>query len=839
MSIEVPAVGLLKEAMVRFDDELRGAPAWRSWEDKKSILFAIRSDAAAYPLEQVLAWSMQLDPNAGPAGLQACDIVEAAGLRVEALHLPPHAKVASSLHDLLLERSPVGIVPAEAAAALADRFRLTPELLGKESRPGEGRAWDSLVQWAARSLERVDRLRIDADGQWLLPTRERPVVWLEKTQVTGRADRKEGSHALGKALWSPMRGKRDRDTYSSMRDVQPGDYVLHLTDGTAIVGASRVKSRASVDFEGIEDTAWAGSKAYSIPLEDHRRLTTPLHRDTFLRNPEFESALRSIRERHSNLFYSKNLTLLEGFYLTSIPVELVVLLDKASRLDSDQGLPLIQADTIMDLPSAVGRQEVTDMVHEEDEVLLPVDSPERRVWLYAPGRRAERWGELYEERLAAIGWDDLGDLSGMSMDQILERLKEVYGESNPTNTARACHEFANAMGPGDLVFAKRGRQEIVGFGTITGEYRHDPERSSYMNVRRMRWDGRGAWTSEQTLALKTLTDITGDRALVDHLKRLVGLAPLADDGAEVEDSGEVPFVGAREPYTIAEALEDLFVPEEEFQTLLRIWRSRRNLIIQGPPGVGKTYLAKRLGYALMGYRDPSRLGMVQFHQSYSYEDFVQGFRPTPKGLTLQDGLFVDFCDRAAKDRGNVHVFVIDEINRGNLSKILGELLMLIESDKRDSGWAIPLAYEADGPRRFYVPDNVYILGLMNTADRSLAFVDHALRRRFAFWMAKPQVQSTAFTAMLSRNGLPHDLTNGLVALLRELNHAITNDVTNLGGGYAIGHSYFCRRREEEDSPRQWLADIAETELIPLFDEYWIDDPDSAAHWASRFRALTE
>lgn len=184
------------------------------------------------------------------------------------------------------------------------------------------------------------------------------------------------------------------------------------------------------------------------------------------------------------------------------------------------------------------------------------------------------------------------------------------------------------------------------------------------------------------------------------------------------------------------------------------------------------------------------------------------------------------------------MFVIDEINRGNVSKILGELMMLIEADKRGSAWAIPLAYADSSERRFYVPENVHLLGLMNTADRSLSFVDHALRRRFAFWMARPEIGSAAFAGMLARKGISAELISDLIAFLQRLNGAITGDTTSLGAGYAVGHSYFCRDRAEDESPRQWLADIVETELVPLFNEYWIDDPDTASRWTSEFRQLT-
>ncbi|MGO7822813.1 AAA family ATPase [Rhizobium ruizarguesonis] len=183
------------------------------------------------------------------------------------------------------------------------------------------------------------------------------------------------------------------------------------------------------------------------------------------------------------------------------------------------------------------------------------------------------------------------------------------------------------------------------------------------------------------------------------------------------------------PYTLEDALEVLFLEAPQAQDILRLWAAKKNIILQGPPGVGKSFAAQKLAFALMGAEDRSRFGLVQFHQSYSYEDFVEGYRPTATGFDLRAGKFVEFCRRAEADPKKIYVFVIDEINRGNLSKILGELMLLIEHDKRDPKWAMPLS---SGKVPFYVPANVHILGLMNTADRSLAVVDYALRRRFAF-----------------------------------------------------------------------------------------------------------
>ena len=223
----------------------------------------------------------------------------------------------------------------------------------------------------------------------------------------------------------------------------------------------------------------------------------------------------------------------------------------------------------------------------------------------------------------------------------------------------------------------------------------------------------------------------------------------------------------------------------------RVWSDKKNLILQGAPGVGKTFIAKRLAFAVMGFEDDSRVEMVQFHQSYSYEDFVEGYRPSAGQFRLKPGQFKSFCEKASKDISNIYVFVIDEINRGNLSKIFGELMLLIEPDKRGARWSMPLAYAESDEEQFYVPENVYILGMMNTADRSLSIVDYALRRRFAFKTLTSKIETKEFAQFLLGRGVPEQILAHIQARFSELNRFIADkNKSGLGPGFVVGHSFF-------------------------------------------------
>jgi 5-methylcytosine-specific restriction protein B len=272
-------------------------------------------------------------------------------------------------------------------------------------------------------------------------------------------------------------------------------------------------------------------------------------------------------------------------------------------------------------------------------------------------------------------------------------------------------------------------------------------------------------------------------------------------------------------YTIENLKSDSFIDDEKLEKMVSYLDRKKNIILQGPPGTGKTFVAKKLAYALMGEKDDSRIEMVQFHQSVSYEDFIQGYRPTESGsFKLKNGNFYKLCARALKNTDKPYFFVIDEINRGNLSKIFGELLMLIESDKRSPEYAINLIYSDSEESRFYVPPNVHIIGTMNTADRSLAVVDYALRRRFAFFDLIPEFNDK-FKVFLRGVNVANELIDKISSRMNRLNAEIAED---LGVGFKIGHSFFTPNSEMIPN-NDWFTDVVEFEIKPLLDEYYFDD----------------
>jgi len=271
-----------------------------------------------------------------------------------------------------------------------------------------------------------------------------------------------------------------------------------------------------------------------------------------------------------------------------------------------------------------------------------------------------------------------------------------------------------------------------------------------------------------------------------------------------------------EPYTEKQFLEEVYLNQEQLASLCALLKRKKNVILQGAPGVGKTFAARRLAYLMIGAKDNSRVKLVQFHQNYTYEDFIMGYKPDGDGFQLRQGVFYNFCRKAQKDPNNSYFFIIDEINRGNLSKIFGELLMLIENNYRGEKHAVKLAYNDE---EFFVPENLYIIGMMNTADRSLAMIDYALRRRFSFFTMAPGFDSEGFKKYQSN--LKSGQLDHVIDAIKHINDIISDD-DSLGEGFCIGHSYFCEQKEYDEL---WLQNVVRFDIIPLLQEYWFDNPE--------------
>lgn len=456
----------------------------------------------------------------------------------------------------------------------------------------------------------------------------------------------------------------------------------------------------------------------------------------------------------------------------------------------------------------------------ESSALMDDENETIRYWVYAPGEGSYMWDDFYKRGVMAIGWNEIGDLSLFkNKSEIKEAMKKIYGPNlSYQNATHATWQFANEMKVGDIIFVKKGRSQLIGRGIVTSDYFYDSEAEEYNHIRTVNWTHHGEWPYPGKAAMKTLTDVTPYIDVVEKLKNIFD-----DDTSEDVEEVEKSYSS----YTKEDFLNDVFMSEEEYERLRSVLVFKKNIILQGAPGVGKTYAAKRLAYSLIGEKNAERVKMVQFHQSYSYEDFIMGFRPSDIGFELRKGTFYNFCKRAELDSVNDYFFIIDEINRGNLSKIFGELFMLLENDKR--GASLQLVYSDE---KFSIPDNLYIIGMMNTADRSLAMLDYALRRRFAFFELQPGFDTDGFKTYQSN--INNRKLDNLIACVKNLNYAIATD-ESLGEGFCIGHSYFCNLTPESVND-QVISNIVEYELIPLLKEYWFDEPTLVREWSESLRS---
>jgi hypothetical protein len=584
--------------------------------------------------------------------------------------------------------------------------------------------------------------------------------------------------------------------------------------------------------------------------------------------------------------------------------------------------------------------------HDELLSVVRADEAQHHVWIYSPGRNAQIWDECFEQHVMRLGWDELGDLAKFkNRSEINEALRKTYNNPNNSykNDCLALWTFVHKMRPGDIVFAKKGRDTIIGRGIVRGDYEFD-EDASFKNVRAVEWTHKGEWSHPGDAITKTLTDITeypgyvkkledivngraipsgdirywwlvanpkiwsmidmavgtkveyslyndndkprriaqnfldakvGDKVIgyeSTPTKQIVAMLEVsrANDGKTIEytktkslerpvdyssfkdlpelasmqflqnpqgsffaltqaeyeaviemidDDNPIRTTSKEEPeiYDKEDFLSEVYMKEEDYDSLLYLLKTKKNIILQGAPGVGKTFSAKRLAYSMMGMKDEERVEVVQFHQNYTYEDFIMGYKPTEDGgFKLMNGIFYRFCKKAESDPEREYFFIIDEINRGNLSKVFGELMMLIENGYR--GKSIKLAYTNES---FSVPENIYLIGMMNTADRSLAMIDYALRRRFSFFDMKPGFDSEGFKEY--QKDLNNETFDRFIQAIESLNDTIAKD-DSLGTGFCIGHSYFC---EQKSFDKQWLENVLNYDIAPMLREYWFDNATKA------------
>ncbi len=480
------------------------------------------------------------------------------------------------------------------------------------------------------------------------------------------------------------------------------------------------------------------------------------------------------------------------------------------------------------------------------------------IWVIQAGKDGKLWEEWQQQHCISIGWSKLGDPSQFKMvSEIQTALLDAYPpqgnnhspQATYLNDAHAVHNVVNKMRIGDVVAAIRGGKMILGAGTIAGAYEYvsepqlnDPD---HVSIRKVNWLKTETSQTEQPLPVKTVTPLRPKHLNYQRIAMYMGKdfpsalkKPSISTVQETAGTYQERSIDIAEPalpeiiqplpnYSKADALIDLFLSAEKFEKIVQLFEYKKNIILQGSPGVGKSFIAKRLAYVVMGFEDDEKVEMIQFHQAYSYEDFIQGYRPNAEGkFMLKNGVFYEFCRKALRDTGHPYVFIIDEINRGNLSKIFGELMVLLEPDKRGRKFAMPLTYSEARDEKFSIPENLYLIGMMNTADRSLAMVDYALRRRFSFVTLEPGFNSPKFRQYLADHGVKPELIQIIIERMNHVNLQIQQD-HNLGTGYQIGHSFFCPTETHRSYDETWYQQVITYEIEPLIREYWFDNNDKA------------
>lgn len=615
--------------------------------------------------------------------------------------------------------------------------------------------------------EDLDFYDPDLREKWLPPTPKKkpkkgagvaadgPRYWIEKTKVKGRPDREEGAYALGKALWSPEKAKDGSDIYRFMRDVQPDDLILHLTDNQAFTGVS-VAASGCEGFDGIRNTEWGTGPSYLVRLSDFRKLDPALDREIFF-GPDFRDRLVAIAQSGGvkNLFFTQTGELNQGAYLTPGHDSVLEILNDAYQEISGRTL--------------TGRQG-------------------RAYWIFqASPKLYDLQGALTE--LSEINWR-----TAQHAAEIRAGDRVFIWESGPSAGIMAVAEVLAA--PSEMGMAEDELRYVLGDATEFDKVRlRVPIRTHDILKNRLLRDELLQHPQLKDLRILRSAQGTNFPVTAEEAELIEGLL-----------SDETPALITNPTYSLAECAADTGFNETLLARWVRAIERKGQAIFSGPPGTGKTFIAEKIAAHLIG-GSTGFWELVQFHPSYGYEDFIQGIRPKENedgelSYPMVDGRFLEFCKMAAQRGDDRCVLVVDEINRANLSRVFGELMYLLEYRNRE----VPLA----GGGTLRIPSNVRLIGTMNTADRSIALVDHALRRRFAFFALQPEYEILRLYHEREETGYP---VSELIEVLRRVNRQIDDP------NYEVGITFFLQRGLRDD-----IEDIWRMEIEPYLAEYFFDQP---------------